>query len=168
MELPWVQVLGLPNRSDRNLKATSKCRKKNQEIEKRQKREEKAASSGGAVRGSVPAAVTFTPPPSTFVEKKQKPAFPPMSMYVRVKRKKQTVFLTCEPSDTILDLKRKLSSINSLDVSLSSKRERARACETVKDRESERAANMNPRALETQRLQGHVNTADKRREMGSD
>lgn len=91
-----------------------------------------------------------------------------MSMYVRVKRKKQTVFLTCEPSDTILDLKRKLSSINSLDVSLSSKRERARACETVKDRESERAANMNPRALETQRLQGHVNTADKRREMGSD
>ena len=54
-----------------------------------------------------------------------------MSMYVRVKRKKQTVFLTCEPSDTILDLKRKLSSINSLDVSLSSKRERARACETV-------------------------------------
>ena len=27
---------------------------------------------------------------------------------------------------------------------------------------------MNPRALETQRLQGHVNTADKRREMGSD
>ena len=91
-----------------------------------------------------------------------------MSMYVRVKRKKQTVFLPCEPSDTILDLKRKLSSINSLDVSLSSKRERARACETVKDRESERAANMNPRALETQRLQGHVNTADKRREMGSD
>ena len=59
-----------------------------------------------------------------------------MSMYVRVKRKKQTVFLQCEPSDTILDLKRKLSSINSLDVSLSSKRERARACETVKDRES--------------------------------
>lgn len=60
-----------------------------------------------------------------------------MSMYVRVKRKKQTVFLTCEPSDTILDLKRKLSSINSLDVSLSSKRERARACETIKDRERE-------------------------------
>ena len=44
---------GEGNRSDRNLKATSKGRK-NREIEKTQKREEKVASFGGAVRDSVP------------------------------------------------------------------------------------------------------------------
>ena len=44
---------GEQDRSDRNLRATSK-RRKSKEIEKKYKREEKAASFGGAVRDSVP------------------------------------------------------------------------------------------------------------------
>ena len=44
---------GEGNRSDRNLKATSKGRK-NREIEKTQKREEKVASFGCAGRDSMP------------------------------------------------------------------------------------------------------------------
>eukprot|EP00277_Geminigera_cryophila_P030754 CAMPEP_0173062390 /NCGR_PEP_ID=MMETSP1102-20130122/3786_1 /TAXON_ID=49646 /ORGANISM="Geminigera sp., Strain Caron Lab Isolate" /LENGTH=103 /DNA_ID=CAMNT_0013929045 /DNA_START=32 /DNA_END=343 /DNA_ORIENTATION=+ len=39
-----------------------------------------------------------------------------MSMYIRVKRQKQTVFLQCDPSDTIMSLKRKLASINNLEI----------------------------------------------------
>mmetsp|Transcript_33375 Transcript_33375/g.66797 ORF Transcript_33375/g.66797 Transcript_33375/m.66797 type:complete len:102 (-) Transcript_33375:147-452(-) len=38
-----------------------------------------------------------------------------MSMYVRVKRKKQTIFLTCEQSDTIISLKRKIQNINDVE-----------------------------------------------------
>lgn len=35
-----------------------------------------------------------------------------MSMYVRVKRRKTTFFLRCEPSETVQDLKQKLESLN--------------------------------------------------------
>ena len=37
-------------------------------------------------------------------------------MYVRVKRKRQTIFLHCEPSDTILSLKKKIQAINNVEV----------------------------------------------------
>ncbi|KAJ1485287.1 hypothetical protein T484DRAFT_1945935 [Baffinella frigidus] len=35
-------------------------------------------------------------------------------MYVRVKRGKQTIFLHCDPQDTILSLKKKVEAINGL------------------------------------------------------
>lgn len=34
-----------------------------------------------------------------------------MSMYIRVKRKKQTIFLHVEPTDTILEIKQKLQEL---------------------------------------------------------
>ncbi|KAJ9506499.1 ubiquitin-related domain-containing protein [Haematococcus lacustris] len=34
-----------------------------------------------------------------------------MSMYVRVKRKKQTIFLHVEPTDTVLEVKQKLQEL---------------------------------------------------------
>eukprot|EP01059_Diplonema_ambulator_P014973 TRINITY_DN26014_c0_g1_i1.p1 TRINITY_DN26014_c0_g1~~TRINITY_DN26014_c0_g1_i1.p1 ORF type:complete len:127 (+),score=49.52 TRINITY_DN26014_c0_g1_i1:48-383(+) len=33
------------------------------------------------------------------------------SMYVRIKRRKQTIFLHCEPSDTVLSLKEKVAAV---------------------------------------------------------
>eukprot|EP00802_Teleaulax_amphioxeia_P029379 Tamp_31448.p1 GENE.Tamp_31448~~Tamp_31448.p1 ORF type:complete len:120 (+),score=31.07 Tamp_31448:49-360(+) len=38
-----------------------------------------------------------------------------MSMYVRVKRQRQTIFLHCEPTDTILHLKKKIQAINNVE-----------------------------------------------------
>jgi hypothetical protein len=34
-----------------------------------------------------------------------------MSIYVRIKRQKQTIFMHCEPNDTALELKAKIASL---------------------------------------------------------
>eukprot|EP01006_Ploeotia_vitrea_P000631 TRINITY_DN103379_c0_g1_i1.p1 TRINITY_DN103379_c0_g1~~TRINITY_DN103379_c0_g1_i1.p1 ORF type:complete len:130 (+),score=22.76 TRINITY_DN103379_c0_g1_i1:35-391(+) len=39
-----------------------------------------------------------------------------MSMYVRIKRKKQTIFLHCDTTDTPLSLKEKVAQINNMPV----------------------------------------------------
>mmetsp|Transcript_31208 Transcript_31208/g.83735 ORF Transcript_31208/g.83735 Transcript_31208/m.83735 type:complete len:88 (-) Transcript_31208:424-687(-) len=37
-----------------------------------------------------------------------------MSMYIKIKRQRQTIFLNCEPGDTIISLKQKIKAINSV------------------------------------------------------
>ena len=37
-----------------------------------------------------------------------------MSMYVRVKRKKQTIFLHCDPGDTVLQVKEKIEVVTTI------------------------------------------------------
>eukprot|EP00755_Sulcionema_specki_P009902 Sspe_Gene.44973::Locus_22133_Transcript_2_3_Confidence_0.250_Length_556::g.44973::m.44973 len=39
------------------------------------------------------------------------------SMYIRVKRKKQTIFLHCEPGDTVLSVKEKITLITNVPAS---------------------------------------------------
>eukprot|EP00286_Rhodomonas_abbreviata_P000038 CAMPEP_0181288380 /NCGR_PEP_ID=MMETSP1101-20121128/300_1 /TAXON_ID=46948 /ORGANISM="Rhodomonas abbreviata, Strain Caron Lab Isolate" /LENGTH=104 /DNA_ID=CAMNT_0023392495 /DNA_START=178 /DNA_END=492 /DNA_ORIENTATION=+ len=39
-----------------------------------------------------------------------------MSMYLRIKRQKQCIFLHCDPSDTILTIKQKIKGINNVEI----------------------------------------------------